>query len=100
MKNYELLCAIKTNLDIEGVEAVVQSISTAIENFGGSVKNIDKIGRKKLAYEVKKFRDGFFVIFNFELTEEKIVDLKRTLKLNEDVLRNLITVAPEKAAAK
>lgn len=98
MKNYELLCAIKTNLDIEGVEAVIQNLSSTIETLGGTVNNTDKIGRKKLAYEVKNFRDGFYVLFNFDLSEEKIIDLKRSIKLNEDVIRDLITVVPVKAA--
>ncbi|OGH96806.1 MAG: 30S ribosomal protein S6 [Candidatus Melainabacteria bacterium GWF2_32_7] len=92
MRKYELLCIIKTNLDMEGIEQVTQNISDNIVNMGGQILNVDKIGRKKLGYEIEKLRDGFFVVFNIELPENKVADLKRYLKLNEDVIRELTTV--------
>ena len=100
MKKYELLCVTKTNLDMEGIEQVIQNIETSIKNLGGNVLNLDKLGRKKLGYEVKKFRDGFYTVLNIELPTDKVVDLKKYLKINEDILRVLITVstAKEKAA--
>ena len=92
MKKYDFICIIKTNLDIEGVDQVVANIENTIANFGGNVVSTDKIGRKKLAYEVANYRDGFYVNFVMELCEERITELRRYLKLNENVLREMITV--------
>lgn len=77
---------------MEGIEQVTQNIADTIKNMGGQVFNIDKMGRKKLAYEIEKLRDGFFVLFDMELPANKVVDLRRYLKLNEDVIREMTTV--------
>lgn len=98
MRKYELLCVIKTSLDMEGIEQVIQNIETTVKNFGGQVLNVDKMGRKKLAYEIQKLRDGFYVIYNMEFPEDKVAELKRYLKLNDSVIRNMITVQEKEKA--
>lgn len=90
MKKYELLSIIKPNLDMEEVEKVIVNLEKTIVDFGGSVQNIDKAGRKKLAYDINKYRDGFYAILNIEFPADKLVELKRNLKLNESILRNMI----------
>ena len=87
MKSYELLAVIKPNLDMEEVEKVLVKIEDTIKDFGGSVSNIEKSGRKKLAYDVQNYRDGFFAIIKLEIPGDKIVEFKRSLKLNENVIR-------------
>lgn len=87
MRNYELLCIIKPNLDMEESDKVVEALEKTIKEFGGKVANVDKMGRKKLAYEIKDFKDGFYVTLKMEFVEDKIVELKRNLTLNDNVLR-------------
>lgn len=99
MKKYDILCIIKTNLDIESVEQVIKNIEDSIKNFGGNILNVDKLGRKKLGYEIEDSRDGFYVSFAAELPADKVADLKRYFKLNENVIRELITVQQKVAAA-
>jgi len=99
LKKYDILCIIKTNLDIESVEQVIKNIEDSIKNFGGNILNVDKLGRKKLGYEIENSRDGFYVNFAAELPADKIADLKRYFKLNENVLRGLVTVQQKLAVA-
>lgn len=87
MKSYELLAVIKPNLDMEEVEKVLVKIEDTVKDFGGNVSNIEKSGRKKLAYDVQNYRDGFFAIIKLEIPGDKIVEFKRSLKLNENVIR-------------
>ncbi len=87
MKNYELLTVIKPNLDLDEVDKVIAKIQETIEGFGGKVSSTDKIGRKKLAYDIQKFRDGFFTTQVLSIPAEKVDEFKRQLKLNENVLR-------------
>ena len=89
MKNYELLTILKPNLDSEEVDKVVEKLHAEISEMGGKILSSDKIGRKKLAFDVQNFRDGFFVNFKLSLEGEKVVDFKRNLKLNENVLRTM-----------
>lgn len=89
MKTYELLTVFKPNLDAEEVDKAVEALGKNIADFGGKVESTDKTGRKKLAYDIQNFRDGFFVVTNFNLPEDKVAELKRQLRLNDNVLRTM-----------
>lgn len=101
MKNYELLCIIKPNLDMEESDKVVDELEKTIKDFGGKITNVDKMGRKKLAYEIKDFKDGFYVALRLEFVEDKITELKRNLTLNDNILRfMMMNESKVKAATK
>ena len=93
MKNYELLTVFKPNLDAEEVDKAIEAISKNVVDFGGKVESTDKTGRKKLAYDIQNFRDGFFVTTVLALPEEKVAEFRRQLKLNDNVLRTMFLAA-------
>ena len=99
LKKYELLSIIKPNLDIDEVEKVIVSLEETISKFGGSVNFNDKIGRKKLAYDIENYRDGFFIVTKFELGGEKVAELKRNLKINDNFLRVMLVEDTTKVKA-
>ena len=87
MKNYELLTIFKPSLDTEELDKVVDKISDEIKSYKGEVSSVDKMGRKKLAYDVQGYRDGYFTTMILSIPGESVVEFKRNLKLNENVLR-------------
>ncbi len=87
MKTYELLSIIKPNVDTDEADKIIAKIEDSIVNFGGNVSETIKMGRKKLSYDILNFRDGYFVTQKLQIPAEKIVDFKRQLKLNDNVLR-------------
>lgn len=87
MKNYELLTIFKPNLDAEEIEKNLSKIEGTVRSYKGKVNSVEKIGRKKLAYDVQKFRDGFFVSQILEVPADKISDFKRQLRLNDNIIR-------------
>lgn len=93
MKNYELLTVFKPNLDAEEVDKAVEALSKNISDFGGKVESTDKTGRKKLAYDIQNFRDGFFVTTVLSLPEDKVAEFRRQLKLNDNILRTMFLAA-------
>lgn len=97
MKNYELLAVFKPSLDSEELDKVVEKLSEEIASYKGSVSSVDKMGRKKLAYDVQGYRDGFFANFILSVPAESIVEFKRNLKLNENVLRFMFMEVSKKA---
>ncbi len=99
MKNYELLTIFKPSLDSEELDKVVDKISEEVKSYKGSVSSIDKMGRKKLAYDVQGYRDGYFTNLIISLPAESIVEFKRNLKLNENVLRFMLMEEAKKAQA-
>lgn len=100
MKNYELLAIFKPNLDAEEVEKNLSKIEETITSYKGKILSMDKIGRKKLAYDIQKFRDGFFVSEILSIPAEKVADFKRQLKLNDNVLRIMFLESSKISAAK
>ena len=91
MKKYDLFTIIKPNLDNEEADKVVARVDEIVTSLGGSVDECDKMGRKKLAYEVAGFMDGFMVNQVISLPEDKVSELKRQLRLNESVIRIMFT---------
>lgn len=99
MKNYELLTVFKPNLDAEEVDKLIAKLNETIVEFGGKVNSTDKIGRKKLAYDIQNFRDGFFVVLNLSLPSDKIAEFKRQLRLSDNILRTMFMEAEAKVNA-
>ena len=98
MKKYELLTIYKPNLDTEDVDKNLEKFDAELTEMGGKVESRDKMGRRKLAYDIQKTRDGFFVNTVLSLPAEKVADLKRSLKLNDNVLRTMMLEVSEKAS--
>ena len=97
MKQYELLTVYKPNTDAEEVDKLVAKLSSAVETLQGKVESVDKMGRKKLAFDVQGYRDGFFTTMIVSLPAESIVEFKKNLKLNDNVLRFMFMEAAKKA---
>ena len=99
MKNYELLAIFKPSLDSEELDKLVDKITEEIKSYKGSVESVDKMGRKKLAYDVQSYRDGYFAVVLLSIPADKVVDFKRSLKLNENVIRFMFMEEAKKAQA-
>lgn len=99
MKNYELLTIFKPSLDSEELDKAVDKISSDITAANGNVLSVDKIGRKKLAYDIQGYRDAFFTTLIVSLPAEAIVEFKRNLKLNDNVLRFMFMEVSKKGEA-
>lgn len=98
MRNYELMTIFKPNLDAEEVDKLIEKIDSIITDFGGKVESTDKVGRKKLAYEIRNFRDGFFATTILALPADKVAEFKRQLRLNDNILRTMFMEVAEKAS--
>ena len=97
MKKYELLVVFKPNADADEVDKLIAKVSSDAEALEGKTDSVDKIGRKKLAYEIQNFRDGFFATMVISLPEAKIAEFKRQLRLNDSILRTMFIEQSAKA---
>lgn len=88
MNSYEVLVIFKPILDVENVDNTINHFQkNIVEANGGEVAEMDRIGRKRLAYEIKKFKDGFLTLFLLKFPPSKVADFKRACQINEDILR-------------
>ena len=89
MNNYEVMYIIKT-MDEEATNAVISKFEALITNNGGTVEKIDRWGKKRLAYEVKKNLEGFYCLIHFTAEPAVVAELDRVLKITEDVIKHMI----------
>ena len=81
-------------LDEEQVENTVARFRTIIERTGGEVGDQNNWGRRKLAYEIDHRTDGFYFVMQFTAGDRTLVELKRILRVSDDVLRHIIVKLP------
>lgn len=86
-KNYEAFVILKPILDVDNSDNVLKSIEDTIESLKGKVTKKDKLGRKRLAYEINKFKDGFICTYLLSLDPSSVTAFRRACQLNEDILR-------------
>ena len=91
MDPYEGLFIIDPDLGQDASKAVLQAIVEAITRNGGAVTETQEWGRKKLAYLINKKREGVYVFLHFTLKTDALSKLVATLRLNEQVMKQLIT---------
>jgi small subunit ribosomal protein S6 len=91
---YEAMLIVIPELDEEQVENTISRFQTIIERTGGRVGNVNHWGRRKLAYEIDDRRDGFYVVMEFTAGERTLMELKRILRVSDDVLRHMIVKLP------
>ena len=90
MRDYELMVVLSPELDEAGVEATTERLGTQITGRGGEVVDVQKWGRRRLAYPIAKHRDGFYTVHKLKLAPDTTEPLERALRLNESVLRHLL----------
>ena len=94
---YESAVLINAALDDETIKSLIEKIKETIKNNGGDLLEIEDWGRKRLAYQVKKSKIGYYAIFRFNSPPDIVPKLERNYQLDENILRYL-TVALSKDA--
>jgi small subunit ribosomal protein S6 len=82
----------------EGFPATIERVSKFIQDRGGEVKDVDEWGRRRLAYPIRRFNEGFYAVFHFGFDPTEVRPLERNLDLAEDVLRHLVVKHEEGAS--
>ena len=90
LRTYELIFIAQPDLDEEHLNALVEHVQQTITTHGGQLVKTEPLGRRKLAYPIKKRREGHYVLIHAGLELATIAELERDLKLSEDVLRYLL----------
>ncbi len=96
-KQYESVVILNAALEDEQVDAALQSIEDTIKSNGGEITNIDKWGRKRLAYPIKKAKSGYYTVYQFTAPTDSILKLERIYRLDENVIRYLTIVLDKQA---
>ena len=91
MRRYELMLIVRPDLPDDKAQAVIDRTTRQIVTSGGQIVKVAPWGRRRLAYQIDRFREGSYHIVLFEAPGEALDDLERTLQITEEVLRHLVT---------
>ena len=90
-RSYEVMFIVRPDAVEEDVDKLIAGFATTVTNGGGTVKTTEKMGRRKLAYMVRKFNDGNYVLLTIEAGGAVVAELERRLRVSEPVIK-FITV--------
>lgn len=94
MNKYELLCVFEPNTEEEKRNQFLDRLKDVIES-NGEIENVDEWGLRKLAYEIDKIKEGYYVLINFNTDPDIPKELDRNLKIADNVIRHMIVRVEE-----
>lgn len=90
MKNYEIMFVVRPNLEDEATNVVAENMKKVLESKKATVNEVVNMGRRELAYEVKKFNNGSYFLFKVTGDKEAVKEFDRVANINEDIIRHLV----------
>ncbi|GLO68218.1 MULTISPECIES: 30S ribosomal protein S6 [Oceanobacillus] len=89
MRKYEIMYIIRPDIEEEAQTALIERFNTILTDNGAEIDKVDEKGKRRLAYEINDYRDGYYVILNFRSGEEAINEFDRLAKFSEDIIRHM-----------
>lgn len=93
MNQYELALVINGKLTEEDRDAALEKVKALVERFEGNIAKVDEWGKRRLAYEIQKVREGFYYFITFESEATAPAQIEKRIRIMEPVLRFLIVRA-------
>ncbi|MBO8168645.1 MAG: 30S ribosomal protein S6 [Thermoanaerobacteraceae bacterium] len=90
MRAYECLYLVRPDIEEEDLKALVERFKGVITKGNGEVEKVDEWGKRRLAYEIKDYREGYYVLVHFTSEPEVAKELERLFKISDDVIRYMI----------
>ena len=88
-RTYELMFIVRPDMTEEDLDKLISTLQSVVPTSGGTVKSVDKMGKRRLAYTVRKFHDGVYVLLVVEGGGAVIHELERRLRVTEPVIKFL-----------
>jgi small subunit ribosomal protein S6 len=86
-RTYELMFIVRPDMPEEDLDKLISTLETAVSSSGGTMKNVEKMGKRRLAYTVRRFHDGVYLLLTVEGSGGLIHELERRLRVTEPVLK-------------
>ena len=89
MNKYESIIIVNPNVEEAGLKELEEKF-TGLINENGKVESVENMGKKKLAYEIKKNKEGTYMLFNFEAKPDSITELERVYRITDEILKFIV----------
>lgn len=91
MKKYEVMFIVRPDLDEASIKQVAENMKNTITSFGSNVTEVKEMGQRELAYEIKKYKNGYYFLFNVEAANaDAIKEFDRLALISEDIIRHIV----------
>lgn len=87
MRKYETMYIIRPDVEEEAKTNLVERFTKILTDNGAEIAKVDERGKKRLAYEINDYRDGYYVLINFSSGEEAVSEFNRQAKFSDDIIR-------------
>src|SRR6201981_4249240 len=88
-RTYELMFIVRPDMAEEDQDKLISTLESAVSSSGGNVKNVEKMGKRRLAYTVRRFHEGIYILLTVEGGGALIHELERRLRVTEPVIKFL-----------
>lgn len=89
MNKYESVVIINPNVEETALKALIERFETLI-NTDGKVEKVNELGKKKLAYEINKNKEGYYVVYDFKANPKLIAELERNYRITDEVIKFIV----------
>lgn len=89
MSKYELAIVLNAKIEDEERVAVLEKVKGYVTRFGGTITNVDEWGKKRLAYEVQKMKEGYYYFIQFDAETTAPIEIENRVRIMENVIRYL-----------
>ena len=89
MNKYELAVVVNAKIEDEERVQVIEKVKALVERFGGQISDVDEWGKKRLAYEIQKMKEGFYYFIHFESESTSPAEIEKRIRIMDNVLRYL-----------
>ena len=89
MNKYELAVVVNAKIEDDARVATVEKVKEYVVRYGGTITNVDEWGKKRLAYEIQKMKEGYYYFIQFDASAECPAEIERRVRIMEPVMRYL-----------
>jgi small subunit ribosomal protein S6 len=94
--NYEIMFIVRPDVDEETLKAIREKVQATIMENGGEITNVQDMGKRRFAYEIQKYREGIYTVYNFKAAPNVVKELDHVIRINDNIMRHMIINMDEK----
>lgn len=90
MTKYEIMYIIRPDIEEEAQKDLIERFNTILKDRGAEIEKVNEMGKRRFAYEIDNYRDGYYVVVNFKSDENAVNEFSRLAKYSDDIVRHIV----------
>jgi len=90
MRKYEIMYIIRPDIEEEAQNTLIERFKSVLTDNGAEIEKVDEMGKRRLAYEINNYRDGYYVVVKFSSDDTAVNEFDRLAKFSDDIVRHIV----------